>query len=141
VAVFLQPLRMVGVSARDWFEETLPAVHRAAAATGAPVVLKPHPLQTDAEVRDDLPAALRATMRIDARSTARALLATAAAAVTLDSSVAVDCRDAGVPCFSTAWYAGTYVEHVARLGYLTPCRTPDALETAVREALAGAPRG
>jgi hypothetical protein len=134
VAVFLQPLELLPAPLADWTEETLPAVVAAARARGLRVVLKPHPLQTAILVGDAVPASVRDDVRVAEGVPARDLLADAAAAVTLDSSVCVDCRDAGVPCFSTAWYPGTYASELARLGWVRPCATPADLEAAVRAA-------
>jgi hypothetical protein len=139
IVVFLQPLEMIGVPTGDWMREALLPLARVAAAEGVALVAKLHPLQVRAALEEFVPREARKGLRLVAAPSARELLASCGVAVTLDSSVAVDCRDAGIPCLSTAWYAGTYAEDLARLGWVVPCASPTELERAARAALAPRP--
>jgi hypothetical protein len=133
VVLFLQPLELVGVPMADWLSETLPPLLRAARSSGGRLRAKLHPLQSRSALAALLPADFAGQVDLVTDISAREILQTARAAVTLDSSVAVDCRDFGVPCFSTAWYEGTYAQDLARLGWVVPCATPERLEASVRD--------
>jgi hypothetical protein len=63
------------------------------------------------------------------------VLATAAVAVVLDSSVVIDCREAAVPCIGVGWYPGQYGKELEDLGYLVRARSPEHLESLVAREL------
>jgi hypothetical protein len=140
VVFFAQPYEMGLLPGSDLLAETLPPAAAAAREAGRVLWVKPHPLQTPAAIREALPPACAKEVRIASGRSAARLLERAAVAITLDSSVVVDCRDCGVPCLSPAWYAGHYVADLVRLGYLVACPTPEALGAAVRDRLRAAAR-
>jgi hypothetical protein len=116
----------------DLIAETIPALERVCRDAGARLVLKPHPLQTKRQLAAWFSG--NALPRCDSRSPID-VLATAAVAVVLDSSVVVDCRAAAVPCIGVGWYPAQYGKELEDLGYLVRARSPEHLEDLVAREL------
>jgi hypothetical protein len=132
VVLFSQPYQLIPLPPEDLIAETVPVLERVCRNAGARLVLKPHPLQTKRQLAawfsgNTLP-------RCDSRSPME-VLATAAVAVALDSSVVIDCRAAAVPCIGVGWYPGHYGKELEDLGYLVRARSPEHLESLVAREL------
>jgi hypothetical protein len=132
VVLFSQPYELIPLPPADLIAETIPVLERACRDAGARLVLKPHPLQTKRQLAAWFPG--KALPRCDSRSPTE-VLATAAVAVVLDSSVVIDCREAAVPCIGVGWYPGQYGKELEDLGYLVRARSPEHLKSLVAREL------
>jgi hypothetical protein len=125
IVFFSQPYELVPLHPGDLLSETLPALERACQATGARLVVKPHPLQTSRELAHWYRG--RRLPPVDDKSP-QEVLATARLAVVLDSSVVTDCRRAAVPCIGVGWFPGLYGKELEEMGYMVRARSPEHLE-------------
>lgn len=123
IVYFSEPYEVLGGRAEEIYGELLPPLCRLANARGTSVVLKLHPFESvyrrNQLVEHVLPPELRDLVQIVTGPLTAELLRQTWFAITVESTVAVDCTQAGVPCFLCAWLVAShfgYVEQYARFG-------------------------
>lgn len=128
-----EPYEAMRGRTRQIYQEVLPELCRLAHQYQRKLVIKLHPCESKIErqklirevLRNEQPQAEIVCGELNAE-----LLHQAWFAVTFSSSAAVECRQAGVPCFVAHWLDMSgygYAEQYARYGLVLPLRSPSEI--------------
>lgn len=131
---FSEPYESQGMRAQEVYREVLPALCRLAGESGHGVILKLHPFESRGQRCRMLseiltPEEHKLVTVVDGPLSAE-LLSQAWFGVTVESTAAVDCVQAGVCCFLCGWMALSpygYVQQFARFGVGEVLQTAEQL--------------
>jgi hypothetical protein len=108
VVLFSEPYELYSGRVELFYSEVLPPLASAARTLGKTVTIKLHPFENLAERKSIanrvLPQDLQGSVRLTDEPLTDGFLDHTLFALTVESSVAVDCALRGVPCFLCGWY-------------------------------------
>lgn len=128
---FSEPYALDGGRCREFYRELLPPLTDLAYRMNLKLVVKLHPMESERERRKFVNAAFRPRqlerLQVAAGPLTEELLGSASFAVTVQSTVAVDCAIRGIPVFLCKWLDYSqygYVDQFIRHGAGAPLHSP-----------------